>query len=178
MKKNLLSVLILVLLIVNIALTSVMMINITGTNKKTAELVTNIATVMNLELSVPGEESEGAVSLADTETYDMEGNLMIPLASSQNADGTANTKQNYLIFNLSLLQNKKHEDYKAMGGEENIKARESLIKDAVNSVVGSHTLEECRNDFDSIRQEILEEIQRLFGSKFIYKIAVSGVTYG
>ena len=69
MKKNLLSVLILVLLIVNIALTSVMMISVTGTNKKTAELVTNIATVMNLELSVPGQE-ESAVSLADTDTYD------------------------------------------------------------------------------------------------------------
>lgn len=54
MKKNLLSILILVLLIVNIALTTVMMISVTGTNKKTAELVTSIATVLNLELYNPG----------------------------------------------------------------------------------------------------------------------------
>ena len=48
MKKNLLSVLILALLVVNIVLTTIMMLSITKTNSKTAELVTNIATVMNL----------------------------------------------------------------------------------------------------------------------------------
>ena len=95
MKKNLLSVLILVLLIVNIALTSVMMISVTGTNKKTAELVTNIATVMNLELSVPGQE-ESAVSLADTDTYDLP-ELMIPLAASATnmEDASSKNKQAY-----------------------------------------------------------------------------------
>lgn len=45
-------------------------------------------------------------------------------------------------------------------------------------MIGKHTLEECQNDFDSIRQEILVEIQQLFGSDFIYKIAVSGVKFG
>ena len=37
MKKNLLSVLILVLMIVNIAMSAVMMISVTGTNQKTAD---------------------------------------------------------------------------------------------------------------------------------------------
>ena len=71
MKKNLLSVLILVLLIVNIALTSVMMISVIGTNKKTAELVTSIATVMNLELYSPGGTAVTDVPLAETDTYTM-----------------------------------------------------------------------------------------------------------
>ena len=81
MKKNLLSVLILVLLLVNIALTTVMMISVTGTNKKTADLVTSIATVLNLELYKPGEESASEVSLTDTETYVMT-EMMIPLSAS------------------------------------------------------------------------------------------------
>ena len=87
MKKNLLSVLILVLLIVNIVLTTIMMISITGTNSKTAELVTSIATVMNLELYEPGGNAATEVSLADTEAYDMS-ELMFPLAASTvvNAD--------------------------------------------------------------------------------------------
>ena len=54
MKKNLMTVLILALLIVNIALTGVMLVSIVGTNKKTAQLVDNITTAMNLELTVPG----------------------------------------------------------------------------------------------------------------------------
>lgn len=181
MKKNLLSVLILALLLVNLILTSIMMINVIGTNAKTAEMVNSILTVMNLELYEPGGASANEVSLADTETYDME-ELMIPLAASVtfNEDGTisTSTKQSYIIFTLSLLQNTEHKDYKKMGGEENIAARASLIKDVVNQVVGNHTLEECQTDFDSIREEILKQIQQLFGSDFIYKIAVSGVYYG
>ena len=176
MKKNLLSVLILVLLIVNIALTSVMMISVTGTNKKTAELVTNIATVMNLELSVPGQE-ESAVSLADTDTYDLP-KLMIPLAASATnmEDASSKNKQAYIIFTLSLLQNKKHKDYSKLGGE-NMSGRASLIMDAVTRVVGNHTLDECQNDMDIIREEILREIQNLFDSDFVYKIGISGIKY-
>ena len=41
MKKNLMTVLILALLVVNIVLTSVMLVSIVGTNKKTAQLVDN-----------------------------------------------------------------------------------------------------------------------------------------
>ena len=57
-------------------------------------------------------------------------------------------------------------------------AADSLVKDVINSVVGSHTLEECQNNFEDIREEILKEIQKLFGSDFVYKIAISGVKYG
>ena len=42
MKRNLLSVLILALLIVNVALTAVMMVSVTQTNKKTAALIDSI----------------------------------------------------------------------------------------------------------------------------------------
>ena len=100
MKKNLLSVLILVLLIVNIALTTVMMLSVTGTNKKTAELVTSIATVLNLELYTPGGEAEADVPLEDTEAYDIE-EIMIPLAASAttNPGGTiTNSKPVYINF--------------------------------------------------------------------------------
>ena len=176
MKKNLLSVLILALLVVNIVLTTIMMLSITKTNSKTAELVTNSATVMNLELYGPGGTAEEQVALEDTETYDM-ADLMFPLATTVNEDGSTG-KQSYIIFTLSLLENTKNKDYKKLGGSEKIAARESLIKDAVNNVIGKHTLEECQSDFDSIRQEILVEIQQLFGSDFIYKIAVSGVKFG
>lgn len=180
MKKNLLSVLILVLLIVNIAMTTVMMISVTSTNKKTAELVTSIATVLNLELYSPGGVSETDVPLSETETYDLE-ELMIPLAVSTSVgqDGEiVSSKQSYIVFTLSLFQNTKHDDYKNMGGTDNLAAYESSIKDVVNTVVGRHTLEECQSNFDSIREEILQEIQSLFGSDFIYKIGISGVVYG
>ena len=57
MKKNLLSVLILVLMVVNIAMSAVMMISVTGTNQKTSALLDSIGAAMNLELFAPGSAS-------------------------------------------------------------------------------------------------------------------------
>ncbi|MBR1930417.1 MAG: flagellar basal body-associated FliL family protein [Lachnospiraceae bacterium] len=177
MKKNMLTVLVLALVVVNIALTAVMMISVMGTNRKTAELVTNIATVMNLELSQPGGEAAGAqqVSLENTDVFNLTGSMTIPLAKEIAEDGTTNSKQDYIVFDVSLSMNKKHEDYKKYG--EEIGARESLIKDVITTVVSNHTPTECRDDFDSIKAEILSAVQNLFQSDFIYSVGVSGIKF-
>lgn len=181
MKKNLLSILILVLLIVNIALTTVMMISVTGTNKKTGELVTNIATVLNLELYNPGGIPLADVPLSETETYSIS-DFMIPLTRSVvvNEDGTTETskKDNYILFTLTLYQNTKHEDYKNYGGAEKLAELESSIKDTVTETVRLHTLEECQSDLDSIKDEILAEIQKMFDSNLIFKIGISDIKFG
>lgn len=181
MKKNLLSVLILVLLIVNIALTAVMMISVTGVNSKTAELVTNIATVLNLELYNPGGVPLADVPLSETETYSITG-FMVPLSHSTtvNEDGTiaTNGKTEYFLFTLTLYQNIKHEDYKSYGGAEKLAALESSIKDTVTGVIREHTLEECQNNLDSINDEVLTEIQKMFDSNLIFKIGISDIKFG
>lgn len=173
MKKNLLSVLILVLLIVNIALTAVMMISVTGVNSKTAELVTNIATVLNLELYNPGGVPLADVPLSETETYSIK-DFMVPV--SDGAEGSSKT--NYFMFTLTLYQNIKHEDYKSYGGTEKLAALESSIKDTVTGVIRTHTLEECQNDLDTINEEVLAEIQKMFDSNLIFKIGISDIKFG
>ena len=181
MKKNLLSILILVLLLVNIALTAVMMISVTGTNKKTGELVTNIATVLNLELYNPGGIPLAEVPLSETETYSIEG-FMVPLNRSVivNEDGTTETskKTEYFLFTLTLYLNTKHEDYKSYGGAEKLATLESSIKDTVTEVVRTHTLEECQSDLDSINEQVLAEIQKMFDSNLIFKIGISDIKFG
>lgn len=173
MKKNLLSVLILVLLIVNIALTAVMMISVTGVNSKTAELVTNIATVLNLELYNPGGVPLADVPLSETETYSIK-DFMVPVR--EGAEGSSKT--NYFMFTLTLYQNIKHEDYKSYGGTEKLAALESSIKDTVTGVIRTHTLEECQNDLDTINEEVLAEIQKMFDSNLIFKIGISDIKFG
>ena len=50
MKKNLLSIIILALLVVNIVLSAIMMISVTSASKKTAALVSDISTIIGLEI--------------------------------------------------------------------------------------------------------------------------------
>lgn len=172
MKKNLLTVLILALLIVNIILTSVLMFSVMGTNKKTAELVSNIATVMNLQLTTPGEdEGNNQVSLDDTAVYSLSGTMTIPLTAE---DG----KQSYIMFDIALSMDTKNKDYKKYGSTEELTNRESLIKDAITSAVTVHTESECRDDLEGLKQEILQAIQNLYQSDFIYNISISEVKFG
>ena len=69
---------------------------------------------------------------------------------------------------VSLSMNMEHEDYKSMSAT--VAEKEALIKGEIISVVQSHTLEEVREDPDSIRMEILSKIQTLFDSEFIYNV--------
>ena len=127
MKKNLMTVLILALLVVNIVLTSVMLVSIVGTNKKTAQLVDNITT-----------EETTNVALTDTEVYNIADSMTIPLKSE------AGAKQDYIMFDVSLSINKKHKDYKTYGSSDTLASYENLIKDAITATVSAHTEDECR----------------------------------
>ena len=175
MKKNLLTIVILALLLVNIALTAVMMISVTTTNNKTATLVNTIATVMNLELTDGTEESAvQQISLADTEVYSIEGSMTIPLKTVVGEDGKE--KQSYMVCEVSLQINKSHDDYKAMN--ELVATNESLIKDTIRKVISSTTEAECRDNQEGLKAEILKDIQDMFESDFIYGIVFSDVKFG
>ena len=178
MKKNLLSVLILFLMLVNIAMSVVVMTSVTGTNKKTAELIDSIAMAMNLELYTPGDEP--SVPLSDSKAYAVgseNGKMTVLLAKSVSEDGSAG-KDIYIVFDISLLMNTKHEEY-ANYNDGDLSEYDSRIVAEIERVVGSHTEEECRMYFtEDIREEILKAIQNLFRSVFIYNITLSNVKYG
>ena len=179
MKKNMLSIIILALLLVNIVLTAVMMFNVTSTNKKVADLVGNIATVMNLELTPPGQESpETQVSLKDTEVYAISGAMTMLLAPETAADGS--TKQSYLVCNVSFSMNTKSKDYKTYGSAEAMAERQELLKDAVTTIVSRHTASDLQADtgLEGLKAEILQAVQDLYQSDFIYKVSISEVKYG
>lgn len=168
MKKNLLSILILALLIVNIALSVITMISVTSTNKATASLVGSIATAIHLELDDQEEEQpEEVVSMADTEVHDIPDSLTIPL--KPDADG----KEHYAVVTASFAVNIKDKDYKTYGAS--IDSKISLIKGEINDVFGRYTKDEAMANQESIEKEVLERIQSMFDSKFIYKVVLNEV---
>lgn len=171
MKKNLLTVLILALLIVNIVLSGIMMFSVMSTNKKTAVLVNNIATVLNLELKQDGEnQAAEEVPLDNLVAFDITGAMTIPLTS------TPDSPNPYIKFNISFYLNSKSKDYKKYG--ETIAERESLIKGTINTVVSAHTLQDVKDNFEGLKAEILKAVQDLFDSDFVYEVAISEIQYG
>lgn len=162
MKKNLLSIVILALLIVNLILTSIMMFSVTSTNKKTAAVVGDIATILNLELGTgeEGEDEEEAVSMADTATYDIEDEMTILL--TKGSDG----EDHYAMVQATLLMNTKSDGYGTYGSS----ISDALIKGYIVDVIGDYTADEVQPEIDKIKEEILSLIQEKYESDFIYDI--------
>ena len=167
MKKNLLSIVILALLIVNLVLTSVMMFSVMSTNKKTGAVVSDIAAVLNLELGAEGDGEDEAetVSMEDTVTHDIEDEMTILLTKG------ADDKDHYAVVKVTLSMNINDEGYKTYG--ETIADKESLIKGEIADVIGGYTADEVQPRSEEIKSEILSRIQEMFDSKFIYKITFS-----
>lgn len=171
MKKNLISVIILALLIVNIVLTAIMMFSVTRASTKTAALVDNIATAINLELSSGVGGPDEVVSMTDTETYSIPESMTIPLKKSEGDD-----KDHYCIVAVTLSINTKADGYKDYGSD--LSVQEGLIKDEINSVFANYTMEEARDNQEAIKKEILERLQTMFDSKFIYNVSFGDIMFG
>lgn len=173
MKKNMISIIILALLIVNVVLTAIMMFSVTSASKKTAALVDNIATALDLELTAKngdGEAAEEIIPMTDTETYQISESMTIPLKASEGDD-----EEHYCLVSVTLSINTKDKGYKTYGSD--LSGQESLIKSEINDAFGQYTLEEARNSQDQIRQEILERVQTMFDSEFIYNVSFSDIMF-
>lgn len=168
MKKNLLSLVILSLLVVNIILTAVMLFSVLSTNKKTAEIVTDIAGILQLELN-SSADGAGAVSIADTEVFAIAEQTI----SLEKEEGDA--KDHFAVVTVSLSINTKHDDYAAYGAD--VVNKEDLIKSEIISVVSGYTATEARIPEVQTKmcEEIMERIQNMYGSTFIYKVTFSNI---
>ena len=164
MKKNLLSIIILALLVVNIVLSSIIMIILTSSSKKTAAPVSDISTIIGLEINgLPKSETAGSVSMANTEVYNISDELTIPLKN--NEDGT----EHFAVGKVSLSMDKTNKDYETYSAT--LESKEGLITDIIFSVFGSHTIDEAKSNPEVLKSEILQKIQELCGSDFIYGVS-------
>lgn len=172
MKKNLISIIILALLIVNVVLTAIMMFSVTSTSKKTAALVDNISTALNLELAAKGTDSEKAaeeIPMSDIQTYDISESMTIPLKTDEDGE------PHFCMVSVTLSMNTKDKGFKTYGAD--LSGQESLIKSEIIDVFGQYTLSEARDQQDEIRQEILQRVQKMFDSEFIFNISFSNILF-
>lgn len=176
MKKNLMSILILALLVVNIILTSIMMFSVTSASNKTAALVNDIASVLKLEIGTApaGEEPvEEEIPIENVQMHDIEGAMTVPL--KKGADG----ETHYASVSVSFSMNTKDKGFKKHG--ETLSEKNSILKDAIFEVFGNYSIDDVDADREgvtkTIKEEILTKVQGIFDSKFIFKVAFSDIKY-
>lgn len=169
MKKNLMSVLILALVLVNLVLTGILTITILPQTKKANELITSVCSAISLELE-SGDASKGStIPMKQIGTYSIADAMNINL--KRGTDG----ETHFVALTASISMDKKNAGYKSYG--EKINEKESIIKDTINTVVSQYTLEEFEADRQAVKDEILSELQNQFDSDFIIAVNFSDITF-
>ena len=179
MKKNLLSIIILALLIVNLGMTGFMLLSVMTTNSQTAALISDIAAALELEANggttggFSGSAS-GNVAVTDVATFGYTGDDKLTINLKAGEDG----KSHYMVVEVVFSRNKASADYATLGTEDQLASMKELVKSKVTNTLASYSLEELQSGSDEIaRETILEEVQELFGSNFIYDVSFSSVLY-
>ena len=170
MKKNLLSVLILALVLVNLALNIVMIFSVLPAANKTNKMVTQICSILDIELASDEENTE-KIPMDKLVVYELSQGETMTIGFKSGEDG----KAHYLVTAVSISMNSKSKDYKTYG--EKISEKESIVKGEVSNVVSQYTMEEYLVDPAAVRKEIVKNLQDMFESDFIVDVTFSDVVY-
>ncbi len=176
MKKNLLAIIILALLVVNTAMTGFMMLTVLTTNNQAVTLIGDIAAALQIEANggTNGQgfsgSASGNVPIENVASYAIP-DMTISLKNS--GDG----QTHYMLATVVLSMDNSTEEYTTYGSAEAMASYEDMIKAQITEVIGSYTLDEIRQHEDEARATLLEKIQNLFGSNFIYDVSFSSKVY-
>lgn len=164
MKKNLPTILLIVMAFMNLTLSIVLVIAVVPAANKTNRAVTKVAQILDLELE--SKEPTPELTVEDIEPYNFEEKITVNLAKSAGHSGSQ-----FAQISLSLSLNKKNSDYTAK--KELIADRETSIREIVSEAFGKYTKDTVLSSKEEIKKEILAGLGELFESDFII-----GVSFG
>ena len=165
MKKNIFSVIITALTVINVVLTAILFFVMVPTFTKTNNLLTQIASAVNLDLNVDGDsKGDENYSLKDLETvtvaFDSQQTLNLKIGS----DG----KTHYALldgYSLSVYKD----------ASDILTNNQAEITDIIRAVIQSHSSDDISEDV--IKKEALEQIQQHLDSKAVKKVMLTNFMY-
>ncbi len=165
MKKNILTVIIMAITLINTVLLAMLIFVIVPTSNKTNQLVTKVASIVDLELENPDKNEIGVADIV-TQKYDEK--LTIKLLSSSE-------EPHYAVLYVSLSMNSKNEDYELL--KEKVTENENPVLEIVNEEFAKYTIDNVQEHKEDIRKEVLTRVQELFQSDFIINVSFGNVVY-
>ena len=159
MKKNLITVIILAICIINLVFNIILMFVFLPSAKKTNNLITDIAAVLDLEL-------------AGSSSFDVSNLVAVQLESDIiNLASDGSDASHYVKYELTINLDSKVSDYTKVS--ENIAASNSIIYDTTRDIVAQYTYEQVK-DVEvqrKIKEDILVALKETFNTECIYSIS-------
>lgn len=167
MKKNLITVIILALCVVNLILNVMLVFVCMPSAKKTNNLITEIASILSLELE--SNDGQPKVDLANIANFNIEAQVV-------NLKDDGSDKSHYVQLGLTLELDKSSEDYEQLNtvlGEA-----QGPVFDEARNVIQNYTYNEVSDQEvqAKIKQQILDSLQKKYATKCIYNVSFSKFT--
>lgn len=165
MKKNLITVIILALCVVNLILNIMLVFVCMPSARKTNKLITEIASVLDLELE--SEKGETSVALENMATFDVEAQVV-----NLKDDGSGDS--HFVQVGITLGLDSSSDDYEKLSAV----ITTGPVFDEARNVVQNYTLEEVKDQDtqDTIKRQILDSLQKKYGTNCIYSVSFSKFT--
>lgn len=164
MKKNLITVIILAISIINLVFNILLVFVFMPSTSKTNKLITDISEILDLEIASQTDK-EHTFDVSNMAAFKLEEGNMINLA----ADGT--DKIHAVQYGLTINLDKTAEDYEKV----NTMLTEStaLIYDTARNIIGRYTYSEVIdiNIQNQIKEEILVALKETFNTECIYSLS-------
>jgi flagellar FliL protein len=167
MKKNLITVIILALCVVNLILNIIIVFVCMPSAKKTNNLITEIASVMNLELE--SGDAAPTVSLENMATYSVDAQVV-------NLKDDGSGTQHFVQVGLTLSLDSSSDDYEALNTA--LTDASGIVFDEARNVIQTYTYAEINEQStqEKIKAEILENLQKKYATTCIYSVSFSKFT--
>ena len=167
MRKNLLSIIVIALCVVNVIFSGVLVFAVVPTSMKTNKLMSQVASIVDLELESP-EKKRSNIKVEDIATYNIEEDLTINLKS-----GEGDNKLHYARLGVTLSLDTTSKDYEALN--PTIETNESVIKEIVTNSFSNYTADGVLANKEKIKEEVLNELKKYFKSDFIINVSFSNL---
>lgn len=167
MKKNLITVLILALCVVNLILNIILVFVCMPSAQKTNNLITQIASVLNLELT--SGDAQPNVALEDIGTYSVEAQV---INLKDDGSGTSH----YVQVGLTLELDMSSKDYESLNTV--LQSAQGPVFDEARNVIQGYTYAEVTDQAtqEKIKKEILTSLQKKYATQCIYRVSFSKFT--
>ena len=166
MKKNMLTILVIILCVVNLTLSAYIVFTVVPNAQRTDQLITRILQIIDLELESPlPQDINNTYDIENVEKYEIE-DMTANLAAG--SDG----KPHYAKITASLTINNADDDYSKLNPK--VETMKSDIVSIIKTHVSNYNNEQLikPETKKAVKEQILSDIQSLFNSKFIVDITI------
>jgi len=159
MKKNMLSIIILAVGILNVILGAVIVFAVVPTAIRTNNLIAQVAATVDLELEAKNG-AEKKINIEDIENYAID-DIIITLKKAED-----DTRTHYAQVSVSIALNKKAEDYEKL--QPTVEQNLHGITEIISNEFEKYTADEVMPNKDVIKSAVLEKLQKdLYNPDFI-----------